>query len=89
MASIIFAAAPMSRCPSRAIAPPVCTVPETSTSVVLPAARTFDPDLVLVSAGFDAHRADPLTGLANRRVAEGAHPERLRCVMAAREEVDS
>ena len=28
--------------------------------VVLPAARGFDPDLVLVSAGFDAHRDDPL-----------------------------
>ena len=28
--------------------------------VVAPAARGFDPDLVLVSAGFDAHRDDPL-----------------------------
>ena len=28
--------------------------------VVLPAAREFAPDLVLVSAGFDAHRDDPL-----------------------------
>ena len=28
--------------------------------VVLPAGRRFGPDLVLVSAGFDAHRADPL-----------------------------
>ena len=28
--------------------------------VAVPAAREFDPDLVLVSAGFDAHRADPL-----------------------------
>jgi acetoin utilization deacetylase AcuC-like enzyme len=28
--------------------------------VVLPAALTFKPDLVLVSAGFDAHREDPL-----------------------------
>jgi acetoin utilization deacetylase AcuC-like enzyme len=32
--------------------------------VVLPAAREFDPDLVLVSAGFDAHRADPIGGCA-------------------------
>jgi acetoin utilization deacetylase AcuC-like enzyme len=32
--------------------------------VVLPAARQFDPDLVLVSAGFDAHRADPIGGCA-------------------------
>jgi acetoin utilization deacetylase AcuC-like enzyme len=30
--------------------------------VVLPAARAFDPDLVLISAGFDAHRDDPLAG---------------------------
>jgi acetoin utilization deacetylase AcuC-like enzyme len=28
--------------------------------VVLPAASSFKPDLVLISAGFDAHRADPL-----------------------------
>jgi acetoin utilization deacetylase AcuC-like enzyme len=30
--------------------------------IVLPVARAFEPDLVLVSAGFDAHRADPLAG---------------------------
>jgi acetoin utilization deacetylase AcuC-like enzyme len=29
----------------------------------LPALRDFDPGLLLVSAGFDAHRADPLTDL--------------------------
>jgi acetoin utilization deacetylase AcuC-like enzyme len=28
--------------------------------VILPAAREFRPDLVLVSAGFDAHRQDPI-----------------------------
>jgi acetoin utilization deacetylase AcuC-like enzyme len=32
--------------------------------VVLPAARAYDPDLVLVSAGFDAHRDDPVGGCA-------------------------
>jgi acetoin utilization deacetylase AcuC-like enzyme len=32
-------------------------------SVVAPAAEQFGPDWVLVSAGYDAHRADPLTGL--------------------------
>jgi acetoin utilization deacetylase AcuC-like enzyme len=32
--------------------------------VIAPAAERFAPDWVLVSAGFDAHRADPLTGLA-------------------------
>lgn len=30
---------------------------------IVPAARDFNPDFVLVSAGFDAHRADPLAGL--------------------------
>jgi acetoin utilization deacetylase AcuC-like enzyme len=29
---------------------------------VLPTAREFEPQLVLISAGFDAHRADPLGG---------------------------
>jgi len=28
--------------------------------IVIPAGRAFDPDLVLVSCGFDAHAADPL-----------------------------
>ena len=30
--------------------------------IVLPVAMSFEPDRVLVSAGFDAHRADPLAG---------------------------
>lgn len=30
---------------------------------VLPALRRFGPDLILISAGFDAHRADPLASL--------------------------
>jgi acetoin utilization deacetylase AcuC-like enzyme len=30
--------------------------------VVLPVASSFEPELVLISAGFDAHRADPLGG---------------------------
>jgi acetoin utilization deacetylase AcuC-like enzyme len=30
--------------------------------VVLPAAIGFEPELMLISAGFDAHRADPLAG---------------------------
>jgi acetoin utilization deacetylase AcuC-like enzyme len=30
--------------------------------VLIPAAESFRPDLILVSAGFDAHRADPLAG---------------------------
>jgi len=32
-------------------------------SRILPALRRFGPDLILISAGFDAHRADPLAGL--------------------------
>ena len=31
--------------------------------VVVPLAEEFAPDWLLVSAGFDAHRADPLTDL--------------------------
>ena len=34
--------------------------------VVLPAARAFDPELVLISAGFDAHAEDPLAECALR-----------------------
>jgi len=30
---------------------------------ILPALRAFRPDLVIISAGFDAHRRDPLAGL--------------------------
>jgi acetoin utilization deacetylase AcuC-like enzyme len=34
--------------------------------VVAPVADRFEPDWLLISAGFDAHRADPLTGLGLR-----------------------
>ncbi len=37
--------------------------------IVLAAGREFEPDLVLISAGFDAHRADPL---ANCRLEAGS-----------------
>jgi acetoin utilization deacetylase AcuC-like enzyme len=42
--------------------------------VVLPAAEAFEPELVLVSAGFDAHREDPLADcrLETRSFAEMA-----------------
>ncbi len=33
------------------------------TGTVLPALEAFDPDLVMISAGFDAHGDDPLAGL--------------------------
>jgi acetoin utilization deacetylase AcuC-like enzyme len=32
--------------------------------IVTPVVRSFDPELVLVSAGFDPHRDDPLAGMA-------------------------
>jgi len=32
-------------------------------TVILPAIRDFAPELILISAGFDAHRADPLANL--------------------------
>lgn len=34
------------------------------TEVLLPALRAFAPELVIISAGFDAHHLDPLGGLA-------------------------
>jgi acetoin utilization deacetylase AcuC-like enzyme len=47
--------------------------------VVMPAARAFAPELVLVSAGFDAHRADPL---ASCRLESGSFAEMGRHVAA-------
>jgi acetoin utilization deacetylase AcuC-like enzyme len=55
---------------------------EAMESRILPALRNFGPDLVLISAGFDAHRDDPLANLqlvesdfawATEAVAEVAH----------------
>jgi len=43
--------------------------------VVQPAVRAFEPDLVLVSAGFDAHEEDPLAGM---RVTEDGFRELAR-----------
>ncbi len=43
--------------------------------VVEPAVRAFEPDLVLVSAGFDAHEEDPLAGM---RVTEDGFRELAR-----------
>jgi acetoin utilization deacetylase AcuC-like enzyme len=45
--------------------------------IVLPAARAFEPELVLISAGFDAHRADPL---ANCRLESSSFAEMSRHV---------
>jgi acetoin utilization deacetylase AcuC-like enzyme len=49
--------------------------------LVEPAVRAFEPELVLVSAGFDAHVEDPLGGLA---LSEGCFGELgLRCAALA------
>jgi acetoin utilization deacetylase AcuC-like enzyme len=45
--------------------------------VVIPAARAFEPDLVLLSAGFDAHERDPL---ANCRLSSSSFAEMARHV---------
>jgi acetoin utilization deacetylase AcuC-like enzyme len=45
--------------------------------IAIPAAEAFEPDLVLISAGFDAHRADPL---ANCRLEAGSFAEIARHV---------
>jgi len=60
---------------------------------IKPALRDFEPDLLLVSAGFDAHEADPLAGLALEdgdfawiggfcaRLAQELSSSRLVCLM--------
>ena len=46
-----------------------------SSEVVEPAVRAFEPDLVIVAAGFDAHRDDPLAEMAvHRRTASASSP---------------
>jgi acetoin utilization deacetylase AcuC-like enzyme len=52
--------------------------------VVAPAARQYGPDLILVSAGFDAHRDDPLGGLA---LETGSYGELARQVHALGDEL--
>ena len=50
--------------------------------VVLPAARAFKPDLILVSAGFDAAMGDPLGGCSVAPAAFGALATELRNLAA-------
>ena len=52
--------------------------------IVLPAARAFEPELVLISAGFDAHREDPL---ANCRLEASSFAEMARHVRDFAEEL--
>ena len=53
--------------------------------IVLPVTREFKPDLVLISAGFDAHRDDPL---ADCRLDAVSFAEMARHVRAFAEELD-
>ncbi len=53
--------------------------------VVVPAARRFGPQLILVSAGFDAHRADPL---ASCELSEGSFAQMALWVRALAGELD-
>ena len=48
--------------------------------VVVPVLRQFEPDLLLVSAGFDAHERDPLGGMRLTAGAFGAMTSELRRV---------
>ncbi|HEV3062936.1 MAG TPA: histone deacetylase [Vicinamibacterales bacterium] len=51
--------------------------------VVLPVLRQFKPDLLLISAGFDAHENDPLGGMRLTADAFGAMTAELRGVAEA------
>jgi acetoin utilization deacetylase AcuC-like enzyme len=48
--------------------------------VVVPAARSYRPDLILISAGYDAHRDDPLGGLRLETSSFGALAARVRAL---------
>lgn len=63
-----------------------CGVPEFALvfdEVVMPALYRFRPDLVLVSAGFDAHWADPIDGAGLRLTCEGYAGLVRRLMLAA------
>jgi acetoin utilization deacetylase AcuC-like enzyme len=36
---------------------------EAISNVILPALRAFNPDIIMISAGFDAHIADPIANM--------------------------
>ena len=48
--------------------------------VVLPVLRQFEPDLLIISAGFDAHESDPLGGMRLTSAAFAAMTAELRAV---------
>ena len=49
-------------------------------TVVVPVLRQFEPDLIIVSAGFDAHERDPLGGMRLSTAAFAAMTTELRLV---------
>ena len=51
--------------------------------VVAPVLRQFEPDLVMISAGFDAHERDPLAGM---RLSTGAFPAMTAALRRVAEE---
>jgi acetoin utilization deacetylase AcuC-like enzyme len=54
---------------------------EAFATIVEPAVRSFDPGLLIVSAGFDAHVADPLAGM--RVTEDGFREMAARCAQLA------
>jgi acetoin utilization deacetylase AcuC-like enzyme len=48
--------------------------------VVMPVGRQYRPDLILISAGYDAHRSDPLGGLALDTRSYGGMSSRMRAL---------
>jgi acetoin utilization deacetylase AcuC-like enzyme len=48
--------------------------------VVMPVGRQYRPDLILISAGYDAHRHDPLGGLALDTKSYGGMSARMRAL---------
>jgi acetoin utilization deacetylase AcuC-like enzyme len=52
-------------------------------TAVIPAIERFGPDLILISAGFDAHESDPLAGMALTAGGYGRLTETLRDAAAS------
>jgi acetoin utilization deacetylase AcuC-like enzyme len=48
--------------------------------LVVPVARQYKPDLILISAGYDAHRDDPLGGLGLETSSFGGMSNRMRAL---------
>jgi acetoin utilization deacetylase AcuC-like enzyme len=48
--------------------------------IVGPIAREYSPDLILISAGYDAHRDDPIGGLRLETSSFGALAGRMRAL---------